>query len=658
MIRLLRILSLMVVLIAVSFGLSGNNRVDSLQQRLPDINGKEKVETLLELADQLKFSDQEAALKYAADGLELARSLKLEALEPKLLLIKGITLTIKADYPQSLQFYERAIQLFRRVEDLRGVGKARNGMGMTYTRQGEYRQAMEAFKKSILLYEELGDTSRVLLIKGNIANLAYKRGDYNGALPIYEELLAHGRETESGILIGSHLGNIGRVYSHNGDYPEALDHFYQAVAIMDSLGNTTRKANLLNSIGLLFEELDMYKEATDYYREGLRLGGARTQGKIKTNLASLLFKQGKYPEALAYITRAITIYDSLGIKSKANLYKTIASIQIETGAFDAASQNLERALNTGLDLEQKDVAGGYYSILARLSLAQGDTATTETQLQRAAEIFDERNDIKGLYSVTARLASLFEANGEYQKALLFRKQHEQLADSLFGLDQRNELMRIEIDRVRQGYLRSQSNQVLNSSPPGSGNWGWLLLSGLLCLTVVLGVWGFRHNGKKKDKLRSDLQRTERENQEMKTSLKQTNLEMTFLSLDLAKKDDFLKKLKSELEEVSSGHPASKKVLAMIRSIHSSEASNKDWALFQQTYEQVFPNFFDGLQADYPTLTVKQLRHCGLIRLKISLQEVADINAISLNSVHKARHRLREKFGLTRKEKLEHFLTKY
>ncbi|MFK8164713.1 MAG: tetratricopeptide repeat protein [Lewinella sp.] len=658
MTRPLHLLFLSVIFLSVSAGLPGNNIVDSLRQRLPYIDGEEKVEALLELADQLKFSDQEIAMVYAEEGLALTTSLKLEALEPQMLLIKGIILTIKADYPQSIQYYERAIEGFRRVENLRGVGKARNGLGMTYTRQGEYEQAMKAYEKAIILYDELADTSRVLLIKGNIANLAYKRGDYNDALVVYEELLDYGKQTNSKLLIGRYLGNIGLVYYHKGDYPAALEHFYQAVAIADSLGNKTSKVNLFNSIGLIYSDIEMYEEATSYFELGLELGGARDQGKIRTNLADLLARQGKYQEALIFITDAIAIYDSLGIKSTTNLYKTIALIQMETGDFEAARKNLDYALKTGLDLKQSDISGSYHSLLARLSLAQGDTVKGERQLQHAAEIFRKRNDTRGLYSATKRLASLYEAKGNYQEALRFSRQHEQLSDSLFGLQQNNKLTRVELERVRRDHLKLRSGETSKAMPSGTKKWGVLLLLSFIILTLVFVGWRIRRSEESEGKLLSDLQRAERENEEIKTNLKQTNLEMTFLSLDLAKKDDFLKRLKTELEGIALGHPASKKVLAMIRSIHSSEASKKEWALFQQAYEQVFPNFFDALQADYPSLTLNQLRHCGLIRLKISLQEVAEINAVSINSVHKARHRLREKFGLTRKEKLEHFLTRY
>lgn len=658
MIWLSRIFFLVFTLLSLSTQLPGKNGIDSLLQRLPVTDGEEKVDVLLKLADQLKFSDQAAAMAYAEEGLQLVESLNLRTWEPKLLLAMGIIRTIEADFPHSIQYYERAIELFRTMEDIRGIGNTRNAMGMTYIGQGEYDKAMEAFEKAILIFEELGDASRQLLIKGNIANLAYKRGDYGEALPIYEELLAHGKRTGAKALIGAHLGNIGRVHYHNGDYPAALKNFYKAVAIMDSLDNKASKVNMFNNIGLLFAELEMYEEASGYFEEGLRLGTLRDQGKIRTNLAELQAKQGRYPEALANIREAITIYDSLGIKSSAILYETIASIQVETGDFDAAAINLERALETSINLEQSHIAGSYHNIKGRLLLARGDTSEAMTQFQRAAAIFNERQEIKGLYLVTKRLATLSEVKGDYKEALRFQKQHEQLSDSLFGQQQSNKLIRIELNRVHQNHLKSQLVQVPDASPSKLKRWGGFLLVGLACMIIVFGTWYIRKNGENKGKLLSELQRAEQENQEMKTNLKQTNLQMTFLSLDLAKKDDFLEKLKTELEEISRGHPASKKVMAMIRRIHSSEASKKDWELFQQAYEQVFPNFFDELQANYPSLTLKQLRHCGLIRLKISIQEVADINAVSLNSVHKARHRLREKFGLTRKEKLEHFLRKY
>ena len=142
---------------------------------------------------------------------------------------------------------------------------------------------------------------------------------------------------------------------------------------------------------------------------------------------------------------------------------------------------------------------------------------------------------------------------------------------------------------------------------------------------------------------------------MQTKLQQQCLDLTFLSLSVIQKDEFLQKLKLNLINFSEKHPQNNAVKKLIHSIHLSDLRKKDWEIFKSSFEQVFPAFFNNLHSLYPQLTAKELRHCALIRLNIPPFDCAQIMGISLESIHKARHRLRKKIGLNRKEQLEGFL---
>jgi len=86
-------------------------------------------------------------------------------------------------------------------------------------------------------------------------------------------------------------------------------------------------------------------------------------------------------------------------------------------------------------------------------------------------------------------------------------------------------------------------------------------------------------------------------------------------------------------------------------IHTDE----DWDFFKKAFDEAYPGFFGALRYSYPELTPAELRLSALIKLKLSIKESAAVLGISLESVRKARYRLRKKLMIHEEENLEEFI---
>lgn len=656
MIRILFTVLCLLPVVSASPILKGQVRVDSLTQRLTQTSGEEKATVCLQLMQALKFSDQALAEEHGQSGLALARNLELTNLEGKLLLNLGIVHAIGADYPASLTYYEQAADRFREVDNAKGIGQAYSNMGLTYARRGGYEEAMVSYDKAVVLFRALEDTTTVLLIRGNMANLAFRQGRYEEAKDIYGQLLELGQQNNKPGLIARYNANLGRVAYRQGAHSEALDHFYKALDLHEASNNKAEKANLLNNIGLLFSALDMEEQALKAFTEGREIGSLKDKGKIDTNLARLLVKQKKYQEAKVHILRAIATYEELGVKSTAQLYQTLASVQIAQGQFSEARVSLDHALQTGLNMREESASGRYHLSLGQLAINEKVWGLAEDELLLARDAFLVGGSVSNRHAVAELLAMVYEKKADYEQAFEYQKISAGLGDSLKRLSRDNRIIQIELERQRQSFHAAKNKEV-KAGPERQSGWLWfgLLLLGLI---VVAGIFMIRKIRTSNQRLNTSLNAAREDNQEIKASLKQTNLDMTLLSLDLAKREDLLGKIAGELRKIARNNPSEKDILQLVRSITRNGADNKEWEVFKKAYEQVFPRFFDGLQKDHPALSVRELRHCSLIRLNLSPQEVADITGVSVSSVHKARHRLRTKIGLARSEKLESFVLEY
>lgn len=640
------------------FELSGENLVDSLLQKVDDLKGEEKVKTCLDLVNALRYTNQEKAKKYGLEGLKIAKDLELAGLESDLLLSIGIIHALQANYQESISFYEKALIGYKKLENAKGIGKSLNALGRTQRWLGNFQEAATSFEKAIFLFQTLGDTSEVLLIKGNLANLEFSKGNYDAALAVYQDILDWAIQTNNPALIASQYGNIGRVYSFKGDYPASLSSYYKALPIMDSLNNRTATLKIYNSIGILFMDMEMYDLATENFENGLLLddstGNDRPIGAINANLSQLFIHQKDYKQAYFHIQKALKIYEDKGIKSKGNLLQNLASIYRERMQFDSAAIILEQVMEIGRSFEQKQILANANANFASLHLKQNKITKAKAYLLRAEALYEELGNVKGQFLVLEEISEMADSIITPEDRIRYKEKYFVLKDSLFGLEKMNEVIRLEMERTQEVFLERQSEKKSKTSPHYSSLW----YLGILTLFSLFGFgWWWTKRRKEKD-LQRIISRVSAENKTIQESLEKKKLEMTFLSLDMAQKDVFLKNLKMELEKFSQKFPINQEVQQLVRSIHLQDTEKKDWEIFKHSYEEVFPNFFDNLLQDYSSLSGRELRHCALIRLKIPLSEIADILGISVNSVHKARHRLRTKFQLERGQKLESFILKY
>ena len=90
-------------------------------------------------------------------------------------------------------------------------------------------------------------------------------------------------------------------------------------------------------------------------------------------------------------------------------------------------------------------------------------------------------------------------------------------------------------------------------------------------------------------------------------------------------------------------------------VHVSDA---DWKDIHVMLESTYPGFLANLRENFPALSEKELNFCCLVKINMSLQQLADIYCISINSVSRRKLRLKEKLGIGKEDSLSKFLNRF
>jgi len=92
-------------------------------------------------------------------------------------------------------------------------------------------------------------------------------------------------------------------------------------------------------------------------------------------------------------------------------------------------------------------------------------------------------------------------------------------------------------------------------------------------------------------------------------------------------------------------------------INQNVQTNQSWNSFLQSFESLYPDFFNNLKLSHTGLTKSELKLSALLLMNLTTPEIADILCISPTSVSKNRNRLRKKLNLEAGHNLNQFMIK-
>ncbi|MCL7986809.1 transcriptional regulator [Sphingobacterium sp. lm-10] len=210
-------------------------------------------------------------------------------------------------------------------------------------------------------------------------------------------------------------------------------------------------------------------------------------------------------------------------------------------------------------------------------------------------------------------------------------------------------------------------------------WSWLAICCYLIALVLAGVmirnWYQKKIYRAKMQLRVKLQQekeraVERENeisaqqmmqlknQQLELALTNKKRELANMATNVLYKNDLLKTLHEELGNIkdTGGKALSSEQLKKVNKlIDEAKNDEREWQLFESSFNESHDNFFKKLKANYPELVPNDLKLCAYLRLNMSSKEIASLLNISLRGVEIRRYRLRKKLQLETHKNLTEFL---
>ncbi len=151
-----------------------------------------------------------------------------------------------------------------------------------------------------------------------------------------------------------------------------------------------------------------------------------------------------------------------------------------------------------------------------------------------------------------------------------------------------------------------------------------------------------------------LEITVLKNKQLESEIESKKRDLTDFAINLSQSMEWAEELKEKIAEKKLEiTPEGKKLFTELeQEIDLKIKFDENNQEFLQRLDALSDSFYSQLKTLYPNLTKTELRLCSLIRLKLEPKQIANLQNISLPSLHTARYRLRKKMNLSESVNLD------
>lgn len=409
-----------------------HSRIDSLKQQLNRQNEDTlKVNTLILLTDDLQQSDANTALSYANECMNLSKKLDYKKGMIKSYLEMGNANISLGNYPMSLEYYGKGMELAGVEKDSVDIGAFYDDIGIVKYHQGQIDSALYFRKKGMNIYKQLHLEKRQANAFVWIGNFYLSQAAYPDALENYLAASGIYEKIKDSVDLGFVLANLSSVYRQNKEYSKAVKAASDAVGIFRKTENKYGLGTSLYRLSLVYSVRDDWVTAVKYLIEAKKdfeeIRDKYFLSLVDNELGDNMRSQKEFEKALNYFNEALINCRETGDKSLyASILSNVGVLYADQGIYKNAikyldsSQVIFKELNARNDL--RDSYEQSINVYARLNMPDSLAGIFSLYKQVSDSIFSEESnknlaDLQTKYETQKKTDSL----SRQQQVITFQK---------------------------------------------------------------------------------------------------------------------------------------------------------------------------------------------------------------------------------------------
>ncbi|HEV8506181.1 MAG TPA: hypothetical protein VGQ53_12295 [Chitinophagaceae bacterium] len=364
----------------------------------------------------------------------------------------------------------------------------------------------------------------------------------------------------------------------------------------------------INTVALGYHRQNMYDSAFFYYNQALSEAKAKGSsvwiGIISGNMAQIYYVQKQYDTAYTKFM---------------NDYRTSK----DSGYYDNAANSLQWA--------------------ARTNLALGNKTTALQQIREAYALSRLWTDAGYLRNIHYTAAQVFRAMGNYDSAFYYNNLYASLNDSL------ERVVSTSTTDIAKARLNDEASRYNIQTLTREKREQLVLRNIIIIGIVVLFLFVLLIYNRRSLKTKMKVEKIEQEKLLMEREVASAKDQLRMFTENVIEKTNLIEKLELQVK----GRDATAEQHSIMSELSQKTIlTEQDWYRFKSLFEKIYPGFFVKLRDKFPDITLAEQRMAALTRLHLTTKQMASMLGISLDSVHKSRQRLRQRFQVGPETNLE------
>ena len=302
---------LLTTLIFIFTGLKANTFTDSLEYRLSLENDTVKIKMLCDLCWEYRFLSVDTAILFGNRALHLAEKINYPKGQAQSYNDLGIVYIGRGDFPQALDYFEKAMAIRTDLGDTAGMASLYNKIGIVHQKQGELKLALENQINALKIYEQLQQDLWIGYCLNNIAIVHQNLGNLDKSLDYHFRALEYRKKMNDTYGEGGSYGNIGNVYFKLGDTNTAIVYYEKALFILRQINDDEAISVQLRNMGNIYAARGENEKALELLNESLllreKLGDQKGISSTLIELGEVFTNQKKFDKAAQSLYRGLSI---------------------------------------------------------------------------------------------------------------------------------------------------------------------------------------------------------------------------------------------------------------------------------------------------------------------------------------------------------------
>ena len=477
---------------------------------------------------------------------------------------------------------------------------------------GDFDNASSYLIEAINIYEKTNDKRQLALAytwQGIVVQYARQ---YQTAWSYYQKALQLYQKLNDSVKIGEIYGWIGHYYEKTLQTDTALLYQHKAKNILHRQGkHSLLLANIYDNLGSIYEDKAQFDSAHYYFLTALEINRSFHEENRQivnlNNIGDIFRKKGQYEKALIYTDSAFQLAkkNNLDYQMRA-AHRDFSKIYARINSYEKAYNHLETSYNIYTDILNEEN-------VRRIALLQTVYETERKENQISLLEKDKRFNRLLQYGMLCLFAVVVLA-----AFLMIRGQKLKMRQNKKIIDQKTQLFKKQQELTRLELKNAQLNE---------------------------------------EKLKAELDNQKFKENELQQNIVLKSQLITSHTLQIIRKNNFLEKLKNELQQIKKSEKTERIHLinGLMKSIMQDIKEDENWHNFNMIFSQVHKDFFANLKNRYADISPSELRLCALLKLNLHSQDIATILGVSNDSLRIARYRLKKKLQLGKNGNLISFL---